>query len=316
MLSPIRKIIPSGAKVQRASALPNVKESFINTLVLPTERKGLEKDISRYTMLVYGREKIGKTTLFSLFPEAIFLATEPALKGIDVFCFNAERGGVTDWRIMRKAVELLEQDRNVFKTVVIDTADLAYDYCLDYVCETLGIEHPGKDSLGERDYGYSWREVAREFRTLVRRIEQTGRGVCFTSHVREEIVKPRFGEGYTIVGPSISGQGRKVIESIVDYYWYADYIRDKSGEVKRVLICSGDDFVWAGSRPSPFTKRMPQFLPLDDENGYEIIKSAFEGKYKGISLDDISPSKQSKKPVVSFLERSKVLARAKTTFPG
>ena len=274
---------------------------------LPTAPKEQDTDISHYTTLIYGREKIGKTTLMSSFPDALFLSTEPGTKGLKVFEFNAENGGITSWDVFRAAVDLLEKDRTRFKTIVIDTADRAYDMCLDWVCDTMKIEYPGHDSNGTEDFGKSWRAVKMEFLECIHRIAKTGRGICFTSHAKETEFKTKSGEKYTRIFPSMSSQARTVIEAIVDMFFYAEYVRDPSGETKRILICQGDDTIWAGARAT-VGGVFPQFLPMKAKDGYVVIRDAFMGKLVGIDPATLVPARTTTETAKKLIVKAKTKA--------
>ena len=250
---------------------------------LPTERKPPMLDLSRYTILVYGREKIGKTTLFSSFPDAIFFATEPGTKGLEIYEYNHENGGCRNWGDMLNGLRALEESPGQFKTAIVDTGDRAYDFCRDWVCEKRGVEYPSD----KNDYGGTWNAVKMEFLSFIHRIERTGRGLCFTSHLREVDIQVGGRTVTTKVIPSMSNQARGVIEAVVDLFFYAEYIRMNDGDVKRVLITRGNDYIWGGSRKGP--GKMPLFVPLLEEGGYEVLKAAFEGEDVGINPQNVLP---------------------------
>jgi len=275
----------------------------VGSLQLPTAKKKKNENLMEYTILIYGREKIGKTTLFSSFPDALFLATEPGTKGLEIFEFNHEDGGVKNWEIFRRAVDLLEGTDD-FSNVVIDTVDRAYDMCLDWTCEKHGIEYPGTDAAGKEDFGKSWRAIKDEFLVQIHRILQTGRGLCFTSHAKEETIKTRSGISYDRIYPTMSGQARKVIEALVDFFFYAEYVRDRDGNTRRILITQGDETVWAGARAS-MGENFPRFLPIEKEGGFETIKRAFEGKYHGINPDELIPAKNTMGPAKVLINKAK-----------
>ncbi len=274
-------------------------KSAASKLSLPTERKAVVTDVLDYTFLFYGREKVGKTSVCATFPKALFLATEPGTKGLSIYEFNHENGGCKDWATMLQAVDLLEKTKE-FKTVVIDTVDRAYEMCLDYVCVKLGIPHPGTDSSGEADFGKSWKEVRNEFTDLIHRILQTGRGLIFTSHVKEEEVKEKSGDKYTRIYPSMSNQARKVVEALVDLFFYCDYMRGKDGHTLRVMITEGDETVWAGHRKCG-DQPLPIFIPMDDEEGFDIIQAAFNGEDVGLNPDHLMVSRKTSKAAKEFI---------------
>jgi len=264
---------------------------------------------SDFWLFLYGREKIGKTTFLSSYPDSIFFATEPGVRGLPVYEFNEAGGGVYDWGVFLAGVAALEAEPGRFRTVIIDTADRAYDMALDYVCRKRDIEYPGQDSDGREDFGKSWRAVKDEFTAAIARIAATGRTVVFTSHAKTETVKTRSGVSYDRVFPTLSGQGRKVLEPMVDFFWIAEYLRDTSGTTRRVVITQGDEFLWAGSRAIGGAA-VPRYLPLLAEGGYDMLCQAFAGEDVGIDPADIMPGVFSKTAIESNVRAAKVEAEA------
>ena len=57
---------------------------------------------------------------------------------------------INSWSEFRKVLRKLK-DENVqkkFETIIIDTADIAYDYCENYICSNNGV-----DSIGDIGFG-------------------------------------------------------------------------------------------------------------------------------------------------------------------
>lgn len=273
---------------------------------LPTAPKPAVVDPLAYTLLLYGREKIGKTVWLSSFPDALFLTFEPGTTGLPIYEYNAEDGGCRRWEFAQAAVAMLEQtDR--FKTVIFDTADAAYDRCLDYICAKMGIDHPGEAADGKKDWGKSWKAIRQELSNLVYRIRQTGRGVAFTSHATEETFKRRdTGEEFVRIHPSMGGQARKVVEAIVDLFFYCEYIRSPEGEVRRVMVTEGDEVVFAGHRSIRDAVgnkiHLPRLIPMTEEGGFEIYKAAFAGQDVGLDPKTLLPGKTASKAVRDFFK--------------
>lgn len=280
----------------RRQPKPNPQQTA-SSLSLPTEKKLPETDLSKYTTLIYGREKIGKTTLASTFPDALFFTTEPGTKGLSIFEFNSELGGITDWHVLQQAVQLLKKNKQQFKTIVIDTVDRAYDMCLDWVCADLRIDHPGEDESGKNDWGKSWKAVKKEFLRQIDIIQRIGLGIVFVSHAKEEEIRTRSGYSYTRIFPSMQGQARQIVQALVDMFFYAEYFRER-----RVLICQGDETIWAGARRTPTGKQLPRFLPLDS---YETIRKAFFGEASGISERDLIPGAATSKAATKLIRSVK-----------
>jgi hypothetical protein len=164
-----------------------LKKSVVNKVAagiaaLPIKRKEINENFDEYITLYFGREGWGKTTACASYHGAIFMATEPGTKGLSVFEYNHENGGITDYPVFVKGVDLLTTTKHNFKTVVIDTIDRLYDLCMQHVCDRLGIEHVSEDASGKRDRsGKGWTEVKKEFTYQIYRLVQSGLGIVMTS---------------------------------------------------------------------------------------------------------------------------------------
>jgi len=247
---------------------------------LPTEKKEPITDVLKYTLLLYGREKIGKTTFFSSFPDALFLTTEPGTKGLRIFEYNSDGNppGCQSYQDLLDAVSDLERSDR-FKTVIIDTVVHAFQFFIEKVEQDLDIPAIGQTKRGKRDYGYSYSVLRKEFSSFINRIIRTGRGLYFTAHSTDVEI-----EGHPPkIFPRMSKTCRTVVEALVDFFFYVDYVVDSKGFEKRIIITQGSSQLWAGSRAID-NVILPRFLPLTLKGGYEILKSAFEGD-KNIGLD-------------------------------
>ena len=98
----------------------------------------VSRDLSGYITYIYGEAKTGKTTFASQMPQPLLLAFEKgynALPGIIV-------QDVTSWGEMKQVVRELKKDavKEQFKSVIVDTIDVAGALCEKYVCGQLGIQ--------------------------------------------------------------------------------------------------------------------------------------------------------------------------------
>lgn len=201
--------------------------------LLPTQKTEPCSALGDYMVLIYGREKIGKTTIASEFPDALFVGFEPGTKSLSVFRTDIDR-----WEDMNTlAKELRKSDR--FQTVIIDTIDLAYVMCEDWVCKTNGWETPG-----EGEWGAGWKAVKEAFRNAILALERTGRGIVLLSHETTEEYERPNGKTITRIVPSLLKTGRRVVEPMLDIWVYYGF--DNDG--KREMIIRGDDLVSAGTR--------------------------------------------------------------------
>lgn len=283
-----------GKAAASARGVSSKDDVRVSELKLPTARKSPLTALVDFSVLLYARPKFGKTTFFSTFPDALFLTTEPGTKGIEIFEFNADGGGVTDWSVMLQAVKLLERSKR-FKNVVIDTADEAYALCSEHVCKRAGLEHPHDAN----DYGKTWNKISRQFRDALFRIQRTGRGLYLTSHVKESTIDHAGGGSFTRIAPSLTGQAEKTILAFVDMIWYGEIVQDQ----RRLILTDGDDLVTAGSRKRGLAADIPPavLLPEDEAQDYNLFAAAFRGEVDGAEARDIRAARTASKAVAAAL---------------
>lgn len=236
---------------------------------LPETMSAPVQDLGGYTLLIYGRKKIGKTTLASMFQKSnkkvMFLFFEPGGKAL---CLYQEP--MTSWKKFTRYVQLLSKDKT-FGTVVIDTADYAYDDCLTEKCAEMGIDHPA-----DAGYGKGWNAVKTEFTKQIRLLLHSGKGVIFISHQKEVEVEERDGKLYDKTTNTLSGQAREVIEGLVDIWANYDYEGNE-----RVLTILGSKEVDAGHRLkerfkyTDGTRVRKISMGKSEEEGYQNFLNAF-----------------------------------------
>lgn len=178
---------------------------------LPIEPSPPEDDFGGMFTLIYGPPKIGKSTLASTFPNALFVATEPGLRFLNVMQTKCP-----DWVRFRDIIKQLRmpEAKDRYRTVVIDTVDLLYQACENFICTTRQIQHPS-----EEDWGKGWSMIREEFQTGMRYLASEGYGIVFISHHKEVEATIR-GVKKTKIIPSMSNVARRVILPLVDFICY------------------------------------------------------------------------------------------------
>lgn len=246
-----------------------LKKLASERLELPTKKTVPCAHLSDYIILIYGREKIGKTTLCAQFPNALFLMFEPGGKALSVY-----QTEVHSWVDFRQYIELLKEDTR-FENIIIDTADLCYRFCLDYTIKRLlAGDHPS-----EVGYGKGWDVLYAEFQSAINALCKLGKGVIFLSHDAEKEIKLRTGGAYDIIAPTMQSVARNTLQPLVDvfaYYYYAD-----DGERRLKIV--GDKETMGGTR----IKEAGFFAGIDEipmgaspAEAYRNFVAAFEGKLK------------------------------------
>lgn len=232
---------------------------------LPSQKSKPMNKMSDFSILLYGYEKIGKTSLASQFPDALFLMCEPGGKSLEIYQVE-----IKNWIDIKDVCTLLDKSKGKYKNIVIDTVDIAFNMCQDYVCKKLAIQHPS-----EEDFGKAWTMIRDEFIRVMSHVQKLGLGVIFISHAEEKEIKRRGGESTDRVQPTLAKQGRKVLEPMVDLW--ACYTYTDKGE--RELIIRGDSNVAAGCRiRDHFTgiSRIP--MGRSEKDAYELLIKAFNNQ--------------------------------------
>ena len=199
---------------------------------LPTEKSTPKTSIGDYIILLFGEKKIGKTMLSAQFPDALHAMWEPGGKALEIY-----QSEFADWATFKKAVTEIRKDKR-FKTVVIDTVDLAFKAADAYACSKLAIE-----DAADEEWGKGWRAIRKEFERQIHRLISAGKGVLFISHAMEREIKTRRGSSSHKVISTMPRQAAEIIEGLVDIWAYFSY----DGE-ERVLVVGGDEDISAGHR--------------------------------------------------------------------
>ena len=203
----------------------------------------VSRDLSGYITCIYGPAKVGKTTFGSKMPGHLILAFERgynALPGVMI-------QDVTSWGEMKQIVRELKKPevKEVYKSIIIDTVDVAADACQKYVCNQLGIENIGDGGWTNNGWAKYKKEFVETFRTLT----QLGYAVVFISHDKEKTIKLQGQPEYQQISSTMQSSAMAIVENMSDIIGYAHPIVDKNGESRRVLsLRSSDNTIRCGCR--------------------------------------------------------------------
>lgn len=234
------------------------------TSLLPGHKTPANVGIETSKILIYGDQKIGKSTLASqLNPdETLFLATEPGLAAIEAFQLP-----IGSWEEFLAAGAELAKGKHQFKLLIVDTVDALASMCEEYVVKGLAaaenIDPTKYVHASEFEWGKGWDAIAAEFRLRVSKLCNLGMGVVFISHTKEGSMK-RHGLEITTYGPDVGKKGmRKWLLGYVDFIAHATK-SDKDGATERVLQLQPTETVHAGMRvPDAVREKVPTYIPLD-----------------------------------------------------
>ena len=229
----------------------------------------VSRDLRGYSVFMYGTPKSGKTTMASKFPKALILGFE---KG-----YNAIPGvmaiPVNSWTEFRKYLIMLkdQETKDMYQTIVIDTADIAYDYCVQYICDNNDAE-----SIGDLPYGKGYDLVAKEFDGCIRKILQLDYGLVLISHSTDRVEKDEKGEEYSRLEPTLNKRGRLICERTCDIVGLSRPTQNPDGSVSTKFFMRETPRYVAGSR----FKYITPVIEFTYENLVKAISDAIDEEAK------------------------------------
>jgi hypothetical protein len=246
--------------------------------LLPSEKTPAKTDISDFTILLHARQKFGKTTFCAQAPGALFLATEPGLKGLDAY-----QVPVTSWEVFLDACAEIAEGKHAFRTIVIDTVDLLFKQCSEFICRKLKVEHEA-----DLAYGKGYAMIGNEFYRVISKLGHLPYGLILTSHSREMEVEGRTGK-YTRIVPTLPEKARKTILGMTDFILYGDFepTTGSNGEAtfRRVIRTKPSIHYEAGDR----TGRMPEAIDFE----WQAFEKAFrDATAAGAGAQTTTPTPQ------------------------
>ena len=232
----------------------------------------VSRDLRGYSVFFYGGWKTGKTTIASKFPNALLLAFE---KG-----YNALAGvrpqPINSWAEFKKVLRQLKDARakEMFETIIIDTADIAYDYCTKYICDNAQRSDGGYgvDSISDIPFGKGYGMVEKEFDTALRSIVQMDYGLVIISHETDKVFTDEAGNQFNKIVPTLDKRANNICARMCDIVGYSRAVTDKDGNLTTKLFMRGTPRYEAGSR----FKYTPDFIDFSYDNLVNAIATAID----------------------------------------
>ena len=246
-----------------------VKASSIEFEEEATREGGLFQD---HLSLTYGPPKIGKSALWSLFPDVYFLPTEVAYRALKI-----RKTYIPNWVTFTRFIKKMEKKPKRCASVSIwcvDTIDNLSKFCMQYVCGREKISHPT-----DQDWGKGWEAFRDEFTHWILRLCALGPGVSFISHQNQRDV---IFHGVKVPKevPAMPKTTYTVINNLVDIILKFSYVgkmkkRKDILSTKRCLYTKPTAMYDAGDR----TGKLPDKIVFNTEKeAVQIILDSFKEK--------------------------------------
>lgn len=242
-----------------------------------------------YLSIWYGPPKIGKTTLISKFGGVYFLCTEPGYKFLKI-----RKSKIDCWEDFVAFVRKASKAKKFVKTVdmwCIDPIDKLAKFCMSYVCDKRGIDHPS-----DQEWGKGWEAFRDEFSEWILRLCAIGPGLAAISHVKERDIETRS-ITLSVETPAMPKTCYTILNDLADItvrIGYEPKIRRKGKkrlDQRRCLFLRGTETFEAGCRVG----KVPKILPFEtEEEVVEKIKVLFSER-KEVRKESSKKHKKHKK---------------------
>ena len=204
----------------------------------------IDKSLKGKYILIYGASKVGKTSFAVQAPRTLTCAFELGLNALS----GQRYVPLPKWSDFKRVLSQLRKPeaKELYDTIVIDTATWAYSLCEKYVCQREGVE-----DLRSIPWGQGWGMVKQEFSEALREITMLGFGIILICHEKDRPTDMRDEEGNAIsrVEPDGPRQMREIIDALVDIIGYIGIEFDPvTKEGVRYLYTRSTPTVFAGSR--------------------------------------------------------------------
>lgn len=229
--------------------------------------------------------KVGKTTFGSQLPGALILAFERGYNSLP----GVMAQDITSWGELRQVMRELKKPEvhEVYKSIIIDTVDVAATMCEKYICNQLGIENIG-------DGGWTnngWSKYKKEFEDTFRSMAQLGYAILFISHSADKTFTRKDGTTYNQLVPTCQRSVNEIVKGMADIYACADIV---NGE-RKLILRSLDGTVDCGCRFKYIEPEIPfSYQSLVDALNRAIDKEAVETGGQFVTnerhVENIAPS--------------------------
>lgn len=217
----------------------------------------ISRDLSGKSFLLYGERKSGKTSNAIKFPKHIVLGFEKGwnmLSGVMGQPINKWSEALSVKKQLLKDVKAVEdgvKKETTYKTVIIDTADLAYMMCEQHILDKENVEY-----LDETEKMRGYKAVKKEFNLFLQDFVKAGYTLVVIAHSETKQIKIN-GEKLERTQPLVDKRGFEVIAGLVDVIGYAANETDKDGNSVMTLTMRGNEFLEAGSRNKYTSTKIP-----------------------------------------------------------
>lgn len=240
----------------------------------------VSRDMKGYCVTFYGEPKTGKTTAATRFPNHLLLAFEKGYSAIP----GAMALPINSWAEFKKILKQLDKSeaKDTYETIIVDTGDIAYEYCEKFICNQNGVQ-----SISDIPFGGGYSKVEKEFDSALRSIMQKDYGLVMISHSTDKTFKDENGEEFQQIVTTLDKRANKIITRMSDIIGYSRLVKDEDDNDEIVLFMRGTSRFVAGSR----FKDTPDYIPFTYDALVNAIGNAVDSLEKEFGSESVTDVK-------------------------
>lgn len=241
--------------------------------ILALQPTVISRDLRGKYVMLYGKQKSGKTTAAAQFPGALLCAFEKGYNAIGGLMAQ----DITKWSDFKLVIRQLAKPEAQarFQTVIMDTVAIAWDLCEQFVCAQYGVQ-----KIADIPWGGGYTACKKEFESTLRQITQLGYGVVLIAHHSVRMEKTADGQDIEIISPELPKRAAEICNGIVDIIGYigSEWV---DGVNHRYLYTRETPTLFAGSRFKYLAPKIPF--------GYnELVNAIAEAIEKSEQIDGVT----------------------------
>jgi hypothetical protein len=202
-----------------------------------------------HLILIYGPDKVGKSTFGSHAPNPVFLGTEDGTSNLDV----ARLPQPKSYDDVLSAIHELATEKHEFETLVIDSLDWLEPLVFEKLCR-----EEGKATIEDFGYGSGYKKSLPEWRKMIRAIENlqavTKMNVIMIAHSQVKTFNdPQENAAYDRYQLKLYEGASALFREFAECIFFANFevsTTKKEGERKAKAFGEGDRIIYTERRPA------------------------------------------------------------------
>lgn len=253
----------------------------------------ITKGLAGKSLLIYGKNRLGKTSNCAAYPGAVVFAFEMGLNAISGTKFFP----MTKWSDWTDAVRKLTNPftaekfkKEVGTVLIIDTVEAMCDLAEQYICSTFNTTAVSRGPDGKKSFGY-WEEFRKTLKNTAVEITKAGFTVIFISHTDDRAVTRTDGTVYNQIYPSGDKKTVDVLLNTCDIIAYVEAppANDEGVVPKATMHLDVSMAYRAGTRYKYLVSEIPEWNleKLDDAIAKAVEMEEKEGGSKALDFEKV-----------------------------